>query len=288
MPDSAAWTLAGSRVPLVLATTPLTSHRDPISAQRVRALVDAAADAGFAGVSIWADHHDFAVADGMASDEYFGYHEARRLSVPASEVILEWAHPELAASADNARIIDISARAGASTVIVASLHELGPLDVAARGLAELCDRAGERGLGVSLEFIPFGGIPTVATALRLIEAADRENLGLVLDVWHWSRQPGGPDFTALAELPPERLHILQLNDAAAEPADDLLHECANRLLPGHGDADIAALLAAIGQMGAAPVVISEVFSQSLAALDPAENALRQYAAAAKVLWGEDA
>jgi sugar phosphate isomerase/epimerase len=224
----------------------------------------------------------------MASDEYYAYHQERGLSVPASEVILEWASPERAASAENARIIDLSARAGARTVIVAALEELGSFDAAARGLAELCDRAGERGLDISLEFLPFGGILTIAAALRLIEAADRENLGLVLDVWHWSRQAGGPDFATLAQFPPERLHILQLNDAAAEPAADLLQECANRLLPGEGDADIAALLAAIGRMGAAPVVITEVFSQSLAALDPAENARRQYAAAAAVLWGAPA
>jgi hypothetical protein len=54
-------------VSLVLATTPLTAHREPIGAERVRAIVDAAADAGFAGVSIWTEHHDFAVADGMSS-----------------------------------------------------------------------------------------------------------------------------------------------------------------------------------------------------------------------------
>lgn len=269
--------------PLILATTPLTSHRAPISARRVRALVDAAADAGFDGVSIWADHHDFAVADGMGSDEYFAYHHDRDLSVPASEVILEWDTEKLAASADNARILDISARAQAGTVIVASLDTLTSVQSACEGLAVICDKAAALGLNISLEFIPFGGIPTLASAVRLVEAVDRPNLGIVLDVWHWVRQPGGPDYETLVQIPPQRLHILQLNDAAAGPVPDLRQDCANRLLPGEGDADIAALLAALRELHASPVLISEVFSQSLSALDPSENARLQYAAATKIL-----
>ena len=53
----------------------------------------------------------------------------------------------------------------------------------------ICDKAGALGLNISLEFIPFGGIPTLASAVRLVEAVDRPNLGIVLDVWHWVRQP---------------------------------------------------------------------------------------------------
>ena len=274
---------------LVLATTPLTAHRDPISAERVRAIVDAAADAGFGGVSIWSEHHDFAVADGMTSEEYFDYHGQRGLTVPASEVVMmDWATSDATLlAATNAHILDVSAGAGASTVITAFVFpELPPVDEVVAGLRILCDLAAERGITISLEFLPFTGIPTIADAVRLVDAADRENLGFVLDTWHWFRQPGGPDVATLRSIPPERIHLFQLNDAPAEPAENLMMESMARLLPGEGAVDILGLIAVLDEMGASPVVISEVFSaERLATLEPAENARRQYAALTAVLAG---
>ena len=192
---------------MILATTPLVPHREPISGAEVRSLIDAAADAGFDGVSIWTAHHDWAVADDMTSEEYFDYHRERGLSIPSSEVLLEWADTE-----ENRHILDVSARAGASYVIAATIEPGLP---AAAGLGTLCDLAAERGLSISLEFLPFSGLPNIASAVRVLEAADRANLGLVIDLWHWQR--GGPDLETLRSVPPERIHLLQLNDAAAAP-----------------------------------------------------------------------
>ena len=189
--------------PVILATTPLVPHREPISGAEVRSLIDAAADAGFDGVSIWTAHHDWAVADDMTSEEYFDYHRERGLTVPSSEVLLEWADTE-----ENRHVLDVSARAGASYVIAATIEPRLP---AAAGLATLCDLAAERGLSISLEFLPFTGVPNFGSAIRLLEEADRENLGLVLDLWHWQR--GGPDVATLRSVPPERIDLLQLNDA---------------------------------------------------------------------------
>jgi sugar phosphate isomerase/epimerase len=264
---------------LVLATTPLTAHRDPVNAERVRAIVDAAADVGFDGVSIWTEHHDFAVADGMSSEEYFDLHHRRGLSVPAAEVVMTSLPDEAAV-----HVLDVAAGAGASYVItVCHEPELPPLEEAAAGLAALCDLAAERGLAISFEFMPFSGVPTIAAAARLVEAADRENLGFVLDTWHWTRQPGGPDAATLRSIPPERIHLFQLNDTAAEPGEDLRLETLDRLLPGEGTADILGLIGVLDEIGAEPVVVTEVFSTALAALDPAENARRQFAAATAVL-----
>jgi sugar phosphate isomerase/epimerase len=271
--------------PLILATAPLTAHRAPIPAARVRAIVDAAADAGFAGVSIWTAHHDFAVADGMTSGEYFDYHRARGLLVPISEVVLDWARPDRGAiEAANAHILDVSAEAGASYVIAASIDsDIGSVAEAARGLGIVCDLAADRGLQISLEFLPFSGVSTLATAVQIVETAARENLGFVLDLWHWWRQAGGPDLTTLRSISPERIHVLQLCDALLEPTEDLLNEARSRLLPGTGAIDIAAVLSALHQIGADPLVVSEVFSGELAELEPLENARRQYSAAVNVL-----
>jgi sugar phosphate isomerase/epimerase len=277
---------------LVLATTPLTAHRDPISAERVCSIIDAAADAGFSGVSIWSAHHDFAVADGMTSDEYFDYHRRRGLSVPAAEVIMAgwdgatgWATSDRSAVADVAtHLLDVSAGAGAEHVITVWIHpDPLPFDEAVAGLGTLCDLAAERGLRITFEFLPFTGVPTIGDAVRLVEATDRENLGFVLDTWHWFRQPDGPHVETLRSIPPERIHLFQLNDAPAQPSENLMVESMSRLLPGEGAIDHVGLIEVLDEMGADPVVISEVFSGTLAALDPAENARLQYAALQGVL-----
>jgi sugar phosphate isomerase/epimerase len=270
---------------LILATTPLVSHRAPITAAHARSLIDAAAEAGYAGVSIWTAHHDWAVADGMSSEAYLDYHRERGLAVPAAEILLDW--PSLdgdALVAANAPIIDVAARMGASQVLAAVIWpDVPPLADLARRLGVLCDLAAERGLRLSFEFLPWSGVPTLAEAVRLLEIVDRDNAGFVLDAWHWFRQPGGPDVDTLAAIGAERIHILQLNDAPAAPAPDLMIESGARLLPGEGVVDILGLLDLLADIGAAPVVASEVFSARLTDLAPADNARRQYGAAMAVL-----
>jgi sugar phosphate isomerase/epimerase len=261
-------------------------HREPIGAAHVRALVDAAADAGFGGVSIWTAHHDWAVADGMSSEAFFALHAERGLTIPAAEIVFEWAPADgSAAAAENAHLLDVAARTGAASVIAVTMQpELPSLREAGAELASLCDRAGERGLAVSVEFLPWSGVPDIATAARLFDAVDRDNLGLVLDAWHWFRQPGGPDEATLRGIPPERIHILQLNDAPADAWDDVMLETSTgRRLPGEGAVDLLGLLGVLADMGATPTVVSEVFAASLTALGPAENARRQHAAAVALL-----
>jgi sugar phosphate isomerase/epimerase len=272
--------------PLALAAATLVPHREPVGAQQVRALIDAAADACFDGLSIWTAHHDWAVADGMASQEFFDHHRERGLSVPAAEVVVEWATSDRRAVEEaNSHILDVTALAGGSSVIAVTLEpELPPLRDAVTGLRALCDIAADRGLAVSFEFLPWTGVPDLAGAVRLLDAVDRDNLGLVLDTWHWFRQPGGPDVPTLRAIPAERIHMLQLNDAPAQPEGNPIVETVTaRLLPGEGAIDIAGLLDVLSQMGAAPVIVSEVFSHALAAMGPLENARRQHAAATAVL-----
>src|SRR5262249_33553105 len=139
-------------------------------------------------------------------------------------------------------------------------------DAAAR-LADLCDLAAERGLAISYEFLPPTAVPDLATAARLLDAVDRDNFGLVLDTWHWFLQSGGPDPDTLRGIPPDRIHILQINDAPSDIGDDwALATMTARLLPGDGVVDTAELLAVLDEIGASPVIITEVFSDELRSL----------------------
>jgi sugar phosphate isomerase/epimerase len=277
---------AGQGRRLALSTRTLVPHREPLSGARLRTLVDASAASGFTDVSMWSQHCYWAAADDMSPASFIGYHRDRGLGIPVMEVLLDWIRDDPARLSDaSLPVLDVAAMAGARTVIAATLApRLPPDGAAARGLRFLCELAADRGLRIGLEFLPFSGIPTIGSAARLIDAAGAGNLGLVLDTWHWFRQPGGPDLAALRALAPERIDVLQLNDATAEPAADLIAECrGHRLLPGDGVIDIARLLDELAQMGAAPVVAAEVFSRALTELGPNVMAQQVFDATSSVL-----
>lgn len=268
----------------------LLRERTATAGADVRRMIDAVVAAGFGGLSVRAEHHDWAVADGMTSEQFVALHTERGLVVPAAEVAFldPGVVDRASVAAAHGRLLDVAARVGARSVIAVVLDPAAParggrLDGSDAGLGALCDLAAERGLAVSLEFLPFSALPDLVTAARLVERLDRENLGVVVDAWHWFRQPRGARASDLAALPPDRIHLLQLNDALRRPAADLVADSRDRLLPGDGELDITGLLAALAAVGARPAVVSEVFAPHLLALGPEENARRQYVAARAAL-----
>ena len=239
------------------------------------------ADSGFGGVSISTRQHDWAVADGMSSAAFFDCHRERGLAIPAAEVaILDWRRssgPEVAGA--NGHVLDVAARAGAETVIAVILDpKPDQATESDGGLGHLCDLAADRGLRISLEFVPRSGVPELSSALVLMERTARENLGLVLDTWHWFHQRGGPSLAALRGVPADRIDLVQLNDAAAPPSLAATLGRDNRRLSGEGAIDLLGFLDVLAEMGARPIVVSEVFSAGLSALGPTENARRQFEA----------
>lgn len=142
-----------------------------------------------------------------------------------------------------------------------------------------CDRAGESGLQLHLEFIPFTPVRTLAEAAAIVEGAGRDNGGIMLDVWHLTRSGGGPkDVEALAHL----VRGVQLDDAPTKPGDNIVLETMReRLLPGEGDADVPGVIRALRAGGCTAPLGVEVFSDVLAALPPDETATRSYAAASR-------
>jgi sugar phosphate isomerase/epimerase len=267
---------------IVASAATLVRDRRPTTGEAIRETIDAVAAAGFSGMSIWTDQHDWAVTDDMTSVEFFDYHRSRGLQIPAAEVVFldaAKAHGRADIDVAHSHLLDVSAAAGARTVI-AVVPDPGD-NLSGRsdaGLGHLCDLAADRGLNVSFEFLPWSAVPDLASAIHLVEAVDRDNLGFVIDTWHWFRQPGGPALPVLRSLPADRIDIVQLNDAPVVPSGDLVDESQHRLLPGEGAIDILGLLAELDDIGARPVIVSEVFSSLLTALGPTENARLQFEA----------
>lgn len=172
---------------------------------------------------------------------------------------------------------------GATTVVAVALRpDLPRHDHAVEGFAQLCDDAAERGLRVALEFMPFSGVPDLASAWAIVCDADRHNAGLVIDTGHLTRS--GWDAAVLQSIPPKRIFGVQLVDGPAAAPDDLRDEAMyGRLLPGEGDFDVAALLAVLGEMGVRADVGPELWQRTWSERPPAEVAADLFRACRAVL-----
>ncbi|MGZ4150479.1 MAG: sugar phosphate isomerase/epimerase family protein, partial [Actinomycetota bacterium] len=138
-------------------------------------------------------------------------------------------------------------------------------DLARRNLGYLVELAARADVSVCVEFLPWSAIPDLATAWELVEPLG-PGAGIVVDAWHWQRQPGGPAPEVLASIPPERILFVQLCDAAPEPSGEVMHEAlTGRLPPGQGAVDFAGLFGALDSMSARPVVAAEIFNPALLA-----------------------
>jgi sugar phosphate isomerase/epimerase len=157
------------------------------------------------------------------------------------------------------------------------LQAIGPaaagVDEAGRAFGALCDRAAEHGLVVGLEFLPFTDIVSVHDARAIVEAADRPNGGLCVDIWHHER--GAADLAAVAALPGELVTGIQMSDGTRRPQDpDYLTDClTNRVAPGDGEFDVAGFVEAIRHTGATVNWSMEVCS-AVGWAHPAEHVAR--------------
>jgi sugar phosphate isomerase/epimerase len=272
---------------LTLCTLPLYGRDSPMIRESTPQMIRDAAAAGFSSATVCVTHGAFGEPSDADVDAFFAALEGAPLPIVTSDV-LRLDTSVRAADRDTfaarRRAFTLAARTGASGVNTTVMSAMPSIEDAGAALARLCDTAADYGLVINLEPLPFSPIYNVAVAAQVIEASDRDNVGITLDIWHWFRAPGGPVPAALRAFPPDRIHILQLDDAPREVPDDLINETLGaRRLAGHGDADIHEVLTILDEIGAAPMVHCEVFDDDLVAMGPAENARRQYESTRAVL-----
>ena len=176
------------------------------------------------------------------------------------------------------RVIETAARVGARSVTAVEMSRVAvDPDAAAEAFAAMCDFAAPHGIKVHIEFLPTGGIPDLASAWRIVKAANRPNGGLTVDSWHLFRS--GSTLDQLAAIPGERIHTVQINDAPETPQADLWQELmTGRLLPGQGSFDLTGLIRTLDAIGSTAPIAVEVFSSALAT-QPAAEAMRALAQA---------
>lgn len=267
--------------PIVMCAGTLLADPMAATAADIVAALEATAGSGCVGVSVWGFWNDVCAAAGVSlADEL-----ARLgLGVAMVEAATAWVNGDTPEAREEAAALAEVCRTLGSTGLMAVTMEPELISVgrATEGLAALAEVVASQGVRVGVEFLPWTGIPDLATAWRVVEPVP--TAGIVLDPWHWQRQPGGPSFEVLASIPGDRVHVLQLDDAAPPGDQPLMAETMSaRRLPGEGVVDLAALLKALDGIGARPVIAPEVFSAEVAADGPAEAARRIVGATRRVL-----
>ncbi|WP_419918372.1 sugar phosphate isomerase/epimerase family protein [Candidatus Poriferisocius sp.] len=270
---------------LVMSLATLSVDPFGLSFDELDSSLVATAAAGYTGVSVWPFNLGMAGVDVPWLVDRL---EELHLTHPVAEAAFGWLNPDRdAAAAEVSNLVSYATAVGGRELVAVTMEPtLPPMGEVATRFRTLCRAAADAGLGVSMEFLPWTGIANLATAWEIIERADCDNSGIMVDTWHWLRQPGGPDPDRLGRIPSGMLRVVQLCDAPAEPPggmDMATETMTARLLPGEGAVDFAEVIGIISDSGASPIWFPEVFSSTLAQAGPQIMASQVLAATRSVL-----
>ena len=150
-------------------------------------------------------------------------------------------------------------------------------------LAAISDLASQYRLRAVLEFFPWTAVASLDAALKIVEAAQRTELGILVDTLHFNRSASR--LAQLDQIPAARLPFVHVSDApvlASYTTEELLHAArVERLPPGEGGIDIKGILSRMPR--GIPMAL-EVPMTSRSAVEGAEAvALRVRQAAERLL-----
>lgn len=232
--------------------------------------VEAAAAAGFAGISVYFDDYAALRAAGWRDDAIRTLFVEHGLAVAEFDGAMRWL-PDDRRGPSAAEFVDAAAAIGARslTVIEVDGRTVGrdlPMEVVADSFGEVCDLATGPSLLAHLEYFPFSGIADLGTAMEIHRIAGRANGGVMVDTWHHVR---GPDHGRLDLPDSASVTAIQVSDPALEALADVRAEAMHaRSMPGAVGSPSVEILRALRASGSAAPVGIEVFSDELHALDP--------------------
>jgi sugar phosphate isomerase/epimerase len=243
------WTHAGDALPVP------GHHLSPVD---LPTRAEAASAAGFTGIGFTID--DLAAAEAtcglsqvrqMCDDLGLVHREVELLENwwatssrrPASD--RTWRSLLAAAETLGARHIKIGPDVEVVDSAVPPLQDIASW---AADLHHLAAQAAEVGSRVALEPLPFSNIADFRLAADLVAAADHPAAGLVVDIWHVERGPS--TLADLAEVPGEKVFVVELSDAPAPRSPDLFWETIHhRVLLGAGTFDVAGFITTLREIG---------------------------------------
>ncbi|MGJ9384795.1 2-keto-myo-inositol isomerase [Salipaludibacillus sp. CF4.18] len=124
-------------------------------------------------------------------------------------------------------------------------------------LKELSDLAKPYGIKVAVEFVghPQCTVNTFGQAYDIVETVDRENVGVVLDCFHFHAM--GSDIEDLKKADVSKIFIVHIDDTEDFPIGFLRDE--DRVWPGQGVIDLQGILSIVKEKGYSGAVSVELF-----------------------------
>lgn len=132
-------------------------------------------------------------------------------------------------------------------------------------LRELAAIAKPYGIRLAVEFVghPQCTVNTFGQAYDIVKAVDRDNVGLVLDCFHFHAM--GSRIEDLRQADGSKIFILHIDDTEDFPIGSLTDE--DRLWPGQGAIDLAGILQTLKDIGYSDMVSVELFRPEYYELD---------------------
>lgn len=239
--------------------------------------IEAAGAAGFAAVEIWYRKLP-AYLEGHSIADLRTLLRANNLAVAALCPLWVAFGPEAATARDAiARAADIAADLNCPTLLVClrqppgGLSSAEALEAAAEETALCADLAAGSGVGLAIE--PLGRHPLVPgprEALAIVELAQRPNVGLMLDTFHYYKS--AVPLTEIAALPIDKLRIIHVNDCEDRPREELRD--AHRLYPTLGVIPAVEMLRPLYERGYTGDLSVEIFREEYWQKPVGENTLQ--------------
>jgi 2-keto-myo-inositol isomerase len=251
--------------------------------------IDIAAECGYAALEVWAAKLDGYLARGLALGALTDRMDQRGI-VPWCINSVENISPrggagrsdllrELRQRVEMARTL----RAPSIVVVPGTADEpidrSAVVDDAVDVLRAMSDVAGD--VSLAFEFLGKPGcvVPTLDMAIEIVGRADRGNVGLVIDTFHF--YAGGSSLRDVECVPLDRLLVVHLNGCEDLPKEKLTD--ANRLYPGEGATPIVPILERLRARGYDGVASVEIFRPEYWERDPREVARTAFERAGEVL-----
>jgi len=179
-------------------------------------------------------------------------------------------------------MLEMARAAGAPLLLVCSTtspHASGDLDAQVADLRKLAMLADPLRVRIAYEALSWGRfVDALPGAWALVQAADRANLGLAIDAFHFVAS--GTPLDALDEIYPGKLFLVQLSDFVgnAPASSDERRETARhlRVFPGEGSHSdrLAELIRAVDGIGYQGDYSFEVFNDDYVQMPPSRVAER--------------
>lgn len=160
------------------------------------------------------------------------------------------------------RKFDLMEELGTDSLLICSNvspYSIDDFDRAVEEFRELAERAAKRGFGLGYEALAWGRyIRDYQRAWELVKRVDHKSLGVILDSFHLFAR--GRDLGTIAEIPGDRIALIQVADAPWLGMDVLQWSRHFRCFPGQGEFPLIEFMEAVINTGFDGYISHEIFN----------------------------